>query len=68
MIIPTPQFDPLFAVDDIPFRSKMLDYIEREFSELLTPGTLAALNQPSPKKGELLPSNQEESTESRKVA
>lgn len=35
MILPTPEFDPLFAEDGIPFRTKMLGYIEREFSDLL---------------------------------
>lgn len=35
MIIPTPEFDPLFADDGEPFRAKMLRYIEREFADLL---------------------------------
>jgi hypothetical protein len=35
MIIPTPEFDPLFADDGIPFRVKMLRFIEREFADLL---------------------------------
>lgn len=35
MIIPTPQFDPLFADDGTPFRTKMVRYIEREFADLL---------------------------------
>ena len=35
MILPTPQFDPLFADDGIPFRTKMLSYIEQEFSDIL---------------------------------
>ena len=35
MIIPTPEFDPLFADDGIPFRTKMLGYIEQEFSDIL---------------------------------
>ncbi len=35
MIIPTPEFDPLFADDGIPFRTKMLDYIEQEFADIL---------------------------------
>ena len=35
MIIPTPDFDPLFADDGIPFRTKMLGYIEQEFSDIL---------------------------------
>lgn len=35
MILPTPEFDPLFADDGIPFREKMLAYIEREFSDML---------------------------------
>jgi hypothetical protein len=35
MIIPTPDFDPLFADDGEPFRTKMLRYIEREFADLL---------------------------------
>lgn len=35
MIIPTPEFDPLFAEDGIPFRTKMIQYIEREFGDLL---------------------------------
>ena len=35
MIIPTAEYDPLFADDGIPFRTKMIRYIEREFSDLL---------------------------------
>jgi len=37
MIIPTPEFDPMFADDGVPFRTKMIQYIEREFSDLLEP-------------------------------
>ena len=35
MILPTPEFDPLFADDGIPFRTKMLGYIEQEFADIL---------------------------------
>jgi hypothetical protein len=35
MIIPTPEFDPLFAHDGIPFQQKMCAYIRREFADLL---------------------------------
>lgn len=35
MIIPTAEFDPMFANDGTPFREKMLAYLEREFAELL---------------------------------
>lgn len=35
MILPTPDFDPLFAADGVPFRTKMLAYIEQEFSDIL---------------------------------
>jgi hypothetical protein len=35
MIIPTSEFDPLFAEDGIPFRTKMIEYIKREFTEFL---------------------------------
>lgn len=35
MIIPTPEFNPMFADDGIPFRTKMLGYIEQEFSDIL---------------------------------
>lgn len=35
MIIPTAEFDPLFADDGIPFRTKMHQYIQREFADLL---------------------------------
>ena len=35
MIIPTPEFDPMFADDGIPLRTKMVQYIEREFADLL---------------------------------
>ena len=35
MILPTPEYDPLFADDGEPFRAKMLRYIEREFADLL---------------------------------
>lgn len=37
MIIPTPEFDPMFADDGVPFREKMIAYIEREFSDILGP-------------------------------
>jgi hypothetical protein len=37
MIIPTPEFDPLFAVDGKPFQEKMWGYIRREFADLLGP-------------------------------
>lgn len=37
MIIPTPDFDPLFAEDGIPFQKKMIEYISREFADLLGP-------------------------------
>jgi hypothetical protein len=59
MIIPTAEYDPLFADDGIPFRTKMIQYIEREFSDLLgsrrgllyTDGGLDALSGT----GEILP-------------
>ena len=35
MIIPTPEFDPMFANDGTPFRTKMTRWIEREFQDLL---------------------------------
>ena len=35
MIIPTPDFDPLFASDGIPFQDKMCAYIRGEFSDVL---------------------------------
>ena len=41
MLIPTADFDPMFAHDGVPFRVKMADYIRREFSDLL--GRHAAL-------------------------
>lgn len=44
MIIPTPDFDPLFAEDGIPFRIKMLAYIRREFADLLGPLTMFDLH------------------------
>jgi hypothetical protein len=58
MIIPTPEFDPLFAQDGVPFQTKMIEYIRREFSDLLGPRlgllrsdqgleTLAALYRPA---------------------
>jgi hypothetical protein len=37
MIIPTPQYDAMFADDGVPFRAKMIEYIKREFSDLLGP-------------------------------
>ena len=37
MIIPTPEFDAMFADDGISFQSKMFRYIEREFPDLLVP-------------------------------
>jgi len=35
MILPTPEFDPMFADDGVPFREKMIRCIQREFSDLL---------------------------------
>lgn len=40
MIIPTPEFDPMFADDGISFRTKMIEYINREFADLLGPRLL----------------------------
>lgn len=37
MIIPTPEYDPMYADDGVPFRTKMIQYIAREFSDLLGP-------------------------------
>ena len=37
MIIPTPDFDPLFADDGIPFGLKMRQFIQREFADELGP-------------------------------
>ena len=45
MIIPTPQYDPMFANDGVPFRDKMIDYIAREFSDTLG-SHIAALQSP----------------------
>ena len=39
MIIPTPDFDPMFADDGIPFGLKMRQYIQREFADQLGPYT-----------------------------
>ena len=36
MIIPTPEFDPLFADDETPFQEKMCEYIRREFADVLS--------------------------------
>ena len=41
MIQPTPAFDPLFKQDGIPFQAKMIQYIQREFADVL--GTRAVL-------------------------
>src|SRR4051812_42964995 len=35
MIIPTASFDPMFAEDGVPFRTKMLRYIQREFADVV---------------------------------
>lgn len=37
MIIPTAEYDPLFANDGVSFREKMVGYIIREFSDTLGP-------------------------------
>lgn len=37
MIIPTPEYDSLFADDGVPFRAKMIEYIKREFGDMLGP-------------------------------
>ncbi len=39
MIIPTTDYDPMFAADGVPFRDKMIAYIIREFSDTLGPQT-----------------------------
>ena len=41
MIIPTADFDPMFANDGIPFGLKMRQYIQREFAD--EPGSLVEL-------------------------
>ena len=35
MIIPTAEYDPMYADDGVPFRAKMIRYIEREFADIL---------------------------------
>jgi hypothetical protein len=35
MIIPTPEFDPFYAHDGIPFQQKMLERIQRDYADLL---------------------------------
>lgn len=51
MIIPTADFNPMFADDGVPFREKMLAYIQQEFGDLLASQPAAAavrqLAQPS---------------------
>jgi hypothetical protein len=37
MIIPTPEYDPMFADDGVPFRDKMIGRIRQEFPDLLGP-------------------------------
>jgi hypothetical protein len=37
MIIPTADYNPMFAKDGIPFREKMIQYILREFGDTLGP-------------------------------
>lgn len=46
MIIPTADFNPMFAQDGVPFREKMLAYIGREFGDLLAsqPAAAAVIN------------------------
>ncbi len=45
MIIPTPEFNPMFAHDGIAFRDKMIAYIQQEFADLIecNPAAAAAL-------------------------
>ncbi len=45
MIIPTAEYDGLFAQDGIPFREKMTQYIRREFRDVLGP-RVQLLNSP----------------------
>ena len=47
MIIPTADFNPMFARDGVLFRDKMLAYIGREFGDLLAsqPAAAAAVKQ-----------------------
>jgi len=42
MIIPTADFNPMFADDGVPFREKMLAYIQQEFGDLLASQPAAA--------------------------
>lgn len=42
MIIPTADFNPMFAEDGTPFREKMLAYIQQEFGDLLASQPAAA--------------------------
>jgi len=35
MIIPTPEYDAMYAGDGVPFRAQMIRYIEREFGDML---------------------------------
>lgn len=62
MIIPTAEYNPMFAQDGVPFREKMTAYIQREFSDLLGPRAgllgsdhgleaLAAMYEPAPIRG-----------------
>lgn len=48
MIIPTPEFDPFFARDGVPFREKMLAYLQQEFAELMTSTVMNATLQTLP--------------------
>jgi len=67
MIIPTPEFDPFFAHDEIPFQEKMRGYIEREFSELIDPRQLQQQIDSTPEDA-LADSNDSSSAENRRVA
>lgn len=37
MIVPTAEYDPMFANDGVPFREKMIQYIQHEFGDVLGP-------------------------------
>ena len=68
MIIPTPDFDQLFAIDGIPFGLKMCQYIQREFADILIPNTVFVESEAGWEVVARLPFPAVESTESQKNA
>jgi len=68
MIIPTPEFDPFFAPGEPSFRERMVAYIEREFSGLITTDLQQAISTLQPASPHFVGSSEAEEQAGRQVA